>query len=415
MTVWELYRGYILGAVALMLIQSVLIGALLVQRSRLRRAEAALRESEAHFRIMADTAPVMIWRAGVDRKFDFFNQSWLTFTGRTLAQELGDGWAVGVHPDDLEACLATYKTAFDNRVPFRMEYRLRRGDGEYRWVLDTGVPRWESSGVFAGYIGSCLDLTDRKQAELALEESHAELRRVSRLTALGEFSAAVAHEVRQPLTAIIMNARSCLRGIASGAPDLEDLRAGLLDVVESGQRAEEVIQRNRELFRHQTVQTTALEINAVIREANTLAGARLRDSQVSLLLSLDSDLPAVIGDRIELQQVLLNLIANGIDAMDHVDPGARVIEIASSRATETMVKVSVSDRGIGFDGVDTARMFTLSYTTKAAGTGVGLSISRSIVEAHGGRLWAEPNAEAGATFSFTVPCRPAAAPMPAAV
>jgi PAS domain S-box-containing protein len=416
-TVWELYRGYIVGAMTLILMQSVLIGALLFQRAQLRRAEAALRESEAHFRIMADTAPVMIWRSGVDKKFDFFNLTWLRFTGRTLAQELGDAWAENIHPEDLEPCLATYRTAFDDRVPFRMEYRLRRFDGEYRWMLDTGEPRWESPGVFAGYIGSCLDLTDRKQAELALQETHAELSRVSRLTALGEFAASVAHEVRQPLTAIIMNARSCLRGIAGGSPDLADLRAGLLDVVESGQRAEEVIQRNRELFRHHTIQATTLDINGVIREAVALAAARLRDSEVSVALKLAAELPAVMGDRIELQQVLLNLIANAIDAMDRVEPVSRVIEIASSRATDALVKVSVSDRGVGLDGVDTARMFTISYTTKAAGTGVGLSISRSIVEAHGGRLWAEPNATEGATFSFTVPVRQAASavPMSAAV
>ena len=167
-TPWERYRRYIVGAIGLIALQTLLIGTLLVQRRHLQRAEAALRESEAHFRIMADTAPVMIWRSGVNKKCDFFNQPWLSFTGRTLEQELGDGWVESVHPDDRAFCIGTYTAAFEAREPFRMEYRMRRFDDEYRVVLDSGVPRWEDDGSFAGYIGSCFDISDRKQAERAL-------------------------------------------------------------------------------------------------------------------------------------------------------------------------------------------------------------------------------------------------------
>jgi PAS domain S-box-containing protein len=402
-TTWELYRWYVVGAVAILLAQSALIGNLLAQRKKRRRVEAALRESEAHFRTMADTAPVMIWRSGSDKKFDFFNLPWLTFTGRRLGEELGDGWAQGVHPDDLAFCLKTYTTAFDARETFRMEYRLRRFDGEYRWVLDAGVPRWESDGVFAGYIGSCLDITDRKQAEQALDETHRELSRVSRLTALGEFAASIAHEVRQPLSAIILNARACLRGIGSATPDLEDVKAGLLDVIAAGQRAEQVIQRNRQLFRLHTVQAALLDLNGVIREAVLLSGNRLTENTVMLDMRLAEDLPDVSGDRIELQQVLLNLVANAIDAMEVVEEGSRRLQISSALTDRQSVKVTVADNGVGLEGVDMRQLFTLSYTTKAAGTGVGLSISRSIVEAHGGQLWAEPNPDRGATFCFSIP------------
>jgi PAS domain S-box-containing protein len=170
-TAWERYQRYIVGSIALVLLQSLLIGGLLVQQRRRRRVEAALRESEANFRVMADTAPVMIWRSGANKQCDFFNQPWLTFTGRTLDQELGDGWADGVHPDDVADCLSAYRAAFDRREPFRMEYRLRRADGEFRWVLDIGVPRFEADSRFAGYIGSCLDITDRKQSEQAMAQS----------------------------------------------------------------------------------------------------------------------------------------------------------------------------------------------------------------------------------------------------
>jgi len=402
-TAWERYRRYIVGAIGLIALQMVLIGVLLVQRRRLQRAEAALRESEAHFRIMADTAPVMIWRSGIDKKRDFFNQPWLSFTGRTLEQELGNGWAERVHPDDRHFCVEKYTTAFDAREPFRMEYRLRRFDGEYRVVLDSGVPRWEDDGSFAGYIGSCFDISDRKQAERALAEIHAELSRVSRLTALGEFAASIAHEVRQPLTAIIINARICLRWLANPNPDFEEVKAGLLDVVTAGQRAEEVIKRNRELFRHHKMEAAAVDINTVIGEAMTLVGHRLRDNGIALVTSLAEGLPAVSGDRIELQQVLLNLISNAIDAMDCVAPESRRIDISSSCSGDQFVQVRVTDQGKGLEGVDVEKMFKLSYTTKETGTGVGLSVSRSIVEAHGGRLWAEPNAGRGATFCFTIP------------
>ena len=285
-TPWERYRRYIVAAVALITLQTVFIAALLVQRRRLRRAEAALRAERSALPHHGGHGAVMVWRSGVDKNRDFFNQPWLSFTGRTFEQEFGDGWVEGVHPDDRAFCVEAYTAAFDAHQPFRMEYRLRRFDGEYRVVLDSGVPRWEENGAFAGYIGSCIDISDRKQAERALQETHAELSRVSRLTALGEFAASIAHEVRQPLTAIIINARICLRWLSSGEPDLEEVKAGLLDVVTAGQRAEEVIKRNRELFRHHKVEAAAIDINGVIGEAAALVAARLRDNRITLVTSL---------------------------------------------------------------------------------------------------------------------------------
>jgi PAS domain S-box-containing protein len=402
-TIWENYSRYIITVVVLIALQTLFISALLVQRRQRQAAEAALRESEANFRIMADTAPVMVWRAGVDKKCDFVNQPWLSFTGRTLEQELGDGWIDCMHPDDRAASFEIYDKAINAREPFRIEYRARRFDGEYRVVLGTGVPRWESDGAFAGYIGSCIDISDRRQAERALQETHAELSRVSRLTALGEFAASIAHEVRQPLTAIIINARICLRWLSAPEPDLEEVKAGLLDVVTAGQRAEEVIKRNRELFRHHKVEAAAIDINTVISDAAAVVAWRLRDNDITLVTSLTEGLPAVIGDRIELEQVLLNLIANSIDAMEGVSPESRRIDISSASTSEGFVQVTVTDQGTGLEGVDVERMFTLSYTTKDAGTGVGLSVSRSIIEAHGGKLWAEQNPGRGATFCFTIP------------
>ena len=161
------------------MLQSSFIVALLVQGRRRRRAEVALRESEERFRLMADTAPVLIWRAGTDKLCDFFNRPWLEFTGRTFEGELGDAWVAGVHPEDLDRCLSIYTSSFDARRPFRVEYRLRRADGEYRWLLGSGVPRYGPDGSFAGYIGSCLDITDRRQAEDNLAESERQLQRLA--------------------------------------------------------------------------------------------------------------------------------------------------------------------------------------------------------------------------------------------
>ena len=176
-SLWDQYKLYVIGATSVVVLQTALIAGLFVHRARRRRVEKALRESEERFRLMADTAPVMIWRAGTDKACDFFNEPWLQFRGRTMEQELGDGWTQGVHSADLERYLATYNQAFDERRPFRVEYRLRRADGEYRGVLDSGIPRFASDGAFAGYIGSCIDITERQRAEAELRESEASLRK----------------------------------------------------------------------------------------------------------------------------------------------------------------------------------------------------------------------------------------------
>jgi PAS domain S-box-containing protein len=406
-TLWELYRWYFVGASTLLLAQSALIGGLLAQRKKRRRVEAALRESEAHFRVMADSAPVMIWKSDTQGKYDFVNTPVLRFSGRTLEEELGDGWSQVIHADDRANCLNTFAKAVRERDTFRMEYRARRCDGQYRWMFATGVPRWDSDGVFAGHIGSCLDITDRRQAEQALQETHRELSRLSRLIALGEYAASISHELRQPLTAIALNARSCLRILSAQRPDLEELKAGLLDVTTASQRADQMITRNRELFRSHAVEIAPMDLNVVVQEAVALIATRLADNGISLEMELGDDLPAVLGDRIELQQVLLNLLTNAIEAMERVDARSRRLRISSFRGADHNVTVTIADTGVGLRDVDMSRLFELSYTTKATGTGVGLSISRSIVEAHGGTVWARPNADNGATFGFEVPAVPA--------
>src|SRR5712691_7552359 len=255
-------------------------------------AITALRASEERFRLMADTAPVMIWMSDTDKLCTYFNHRWLDFTGRPLEQELGNGWSERVHPNDLPRCLETYVQAFDARQEFRMEYRLRRFDGEYRWILDTGVPRFQSDGSFDGYIGSCIDITDKKRVEERLREREARLRllldteeesrrlreqlaRVARISMMGEMSASIAHEVNQPLCAILSNAQTLQRMLGRGGFVLEELLEALADITQDAQRASAVIGRIRGLVENGTVQRMTVDVNELISEMVVLMGREL--------------------------------------------------------------------------------------------------------------------------------------------
>jgi PAS domain S-box-containing protein len=367
-----------------------------------KQVEAELRESEARFRLVADSAPVMIWMSGTDKLCTYFNKPWLDFTGRSLEQELGNGWAEGVHPDDLASCMVTYVLAFDRREEFRMEYRLRRHDGEYRWVLDIGVPRFNPDRSFAGYIGSCIDVTEQRRAEEQLRQAHADLARVTRMAALGELAAAIAHEVNQPLGAVVANGSASLRWLAGQPPNLDEAREAIERTVREANRASDVIRRIRALLQKAPPQMERLDVNTVIREVLTLAGNEILRGGVVVQTDLAPDVPTVLGDRVQLQQVLLNLILNGIDAMSTVTNRPRELRIKSAQH-EDGVLIQVHDSGEGVDPEQADRILEPFFTTKQRGIGMGLSISRSIVESHGGRLWFTPGSFQGTVFQFTVP------------
>jgi len=367
-----------------------------------RRQANVLSESEARFRAMADSAPVMIWTSGIDKRCDYFNKPWLDFTGRTLAQELGDGWAEGIHPEDRERCQNVYETAFDARKPFEMEYRLRHRDGEHRWVYDCGIARWTADGAFAGYIGSCIDIAERRRTEIELQEQRRELTHLSRVAILGELSGALAHELNQPLTAILSNAQAAQRHLTQEPFDVAEVRDILGDIVEEDKRAGEVIRRLRALLRKGETQLQAVDIAEIAGEALTLAHADFVSRGISVFRELTPGLQGR-ADRVQLQQVLLNLIVNACDAMAGREPGGRKLTIRSGKGTDGMVQISIADSGCGIalDTID--RLFEPFFTTKEQGLGLGLTICRSIATAHGGRLWAFNNPTGGATFCLALP------------
>jgi PAS domain S-box-containing protein len=628
-------------------IPMLFLGAVIEERAT---GETERRESESRFRIVADAAPVLIWMSGVDKLCTFFNKPWLKFTGRSLEQELGNGWAEGVHPDDLQKCLKIYTEAFDARKAFVMQYRLRRYDGEYRWISDQGVARHDARGNFAGYIGSCVDvtellkkeealrgfeervvlaaeaahlgvwemdpatseiwmsesaralfqfdsqtrlnhaalqdrvhpedralrdsavkhaietqgqfeieyraslpdgtlhwiasrgrcvtgedgtgtrligvsidvtpqkeaqdlfrlaaegshlgvwhwdevaktltwdgatrdmfgvsadgeitidtfyralhpddaervkqtwrqalelrlpyqiefrtlrrdgtirwvdargrgyydeagkplwmsgvlfdITDRKEAELQAQQSRDELSHLSRLAAMGELTASIAHELNQPLSGITSNAAAGQRFIDRGKVDLRELHDLLGDIVADGRRAGDVIRGIQGMVKKDVCAHRRIDLNDIVGSVMRMVKPSAMLHSCELGTFLDPDIPTVEGDPVQLQQVLLNLIINAFDAMRDTPLSRRKVVIATERGTDGFTRVSVRDYGVGIPEEVRERLFEQFFTTKAKGLGMGLSIVRSIVESHGGTIVAENADGGGARFQFTLP------------
>jgi PAS domain S-box-containing protein len=369
-----------------------------------KRAEERVRESEARFREMADTAPVMIWLTGTDGLCNYFNKPWLEFTGRSMEQEVGTGWIEGVHPDDVQGCFDGFLPAFHARKPFRMEYRLRRADSEYRWLIESGIPRY-AGGEFAGYIGSNIDITDLKRAgeeRERLRQVQTELAHINRVTTMGELAASIAHEIKQPISAAHTNAKTCLRWLGRDQPEIEEAREAASRIIQDVTRASEIINRIGVLFKKGASQREWVDMNEVIGEMISLMCSEAGRHGISIHTELAAELPHVWADRVQLQQVFLNLMLNGMDAVNEANV-AGDLTIKSQRNPDHQVLISISDTGIGLPPERMDKVFEAFFTTKPQGTGMGLSISRSIIESHGGRLWATGNSDRGATFQFTLP------------
>jgi signal transduction histidine kinase len=281
------------------------------------------------------------------------------------------------------------------------EFRLLMPDGRIKHVRALRATGGEEYARTATLVGSIMDVTERKHAEEALRQAQADLARVSRVTTMGELTANLAHEVNQPITAAVTNANACLRWLAADTPNLEEARAAARRIVNDGTRAAEIVSRTRQIFEKSAPHRQPVDIDEVIRETIMLLNGEAARHGISVRQRLAAGFPEAMGDRIQLQQVVMNLIMNSIEALKEVE-GARDLLIKSQRTREDEVLVSVCDSGVGLPPQRAEQLFDTFYTTKPHGTGMGLSISRSIVEAHGGLLWAEPNEPRGAVFQFTL-------------
>ena len=370
-----------------------------------KQAEEQARESERQFLLIANSAPVLIWTSGPDKLCTFFNASWLEFTGRTMEQEVGNGWVEGVHPEDLTHCLKIYNESFDARRAFTMEYRLRRHDGQYRWISDHGVPRYDTGEAFLGYIGSCVDLTERKEAEAEAQRSRDELAHVSRLSTLGALAGSIAHELNQPLASIVFNAKAAQRLMEGEWSNAHEVREALNDIAEQGLRAGEVIAGMRSMLQKDTGQMAVQDVNQLVTKVLEMLHSDLLTRRVRLALRLDPLLPKVNGHGVQLRQVVLNLVMNACEAMSQEPVGQRRLTIESRRVADNQVEVSVADTGPGFPKKMLQNPFEPFQTTKVKGLGLGLTICSTIITAHGGSLVPANNADKGATIRFTLPAR----------
>jgi len=496
-----------------------------------RRAEEALQARERELRVIVNAVPALAWSARPDGSAEFFNQHYLAYVGLPLEQLQGSAWTVAVHPDDMGALTAAWRSMMAAGKAGEVEGRLRRFDGEYRWFLFRTNPMLDESGNILKWYGTNADIHDRKRAEEQLQRSEAfltegqklsrignfswlvatddikwsdqlycifefelgvpltfeligsrvhpedlpllydmigkaqrgvsdfeyehrllmpdrsikylhliahgtrdregrqeyigavqdvtqrrlseealgkarsELANVARVTSLGVLTASIAHEVNQPLSGIITNAGTCLRMLSADPPNLDGARETARRTIRDGNRASDVITRLRTLYSKKDLSPESMDLNEATREVTSLSLSELQSKRVILRHELADNLPPVIGDRVQLQQVILNLLRNASDAMSGVDDRPRELLIRTECDEGDRVRLSVKDAGVGLTPQAADKLFEAFFTTKSDGMGIGLSISRSIIEAHRGRLWATANDGPGATFAFSIPCR----------
>ena len=312
-----------------------------------------------------------------------------------------------IHPDDRARSVEQFEGASREKTKFEFDYRIVHSDGDVTDIHTVGHPVFSPSGDLVEYVGTVMDVTERKRAEQqreSLRQAQADLAHVNRVTTMGELTASVAHEVNQPIAAAVTNAKTCLRWLTRDQPDIAEARAAAMRIVNDGTRAAEIIKRIRLLFKKGTSERELVDVNEVIREMIVLLRGEATRYFIVWRTELEADAPPVMADRVQLQQVLMNLMLNGIDAMKDAD-GTRELVIKSQQSENGNVLVCVSDTGLGLPPQQADQLFNAFFTTKPHGTGMGLSISRSIVESHGGRLWAANNSPRGASFSFTLPIR----------
>jgi PAS domain S-box-containing protein len=325
------------------------------------------------------------------------NRRWVEYTGLSQLGTVGEVGKDAIHPEDLDRSVRRMGASFASGEPFEDEVRVRRADGEYRWFLNRGVPLRDKRGKVVKWYGAATDIQDRKRAE----ELQADLAHTNRVSILGELAASISHELAQPLTVTTANAKASLRWLQRDPPDLTEVRKGTERIMEAGTLASEIISRLRSLYKKTPPQRESVDACEIIGEMVLLLRGEANECAVSIRTDIAADLPKITADRVQLQQVLMNLMLNGIEAMKET---GGVLTIKTVRGDGGgQVLISVSDTGAGLPAGKADEIFNAFFTTKPQGSGMGLAISRSIVEAHGGHLWATSHDGRGATFHFTLP------------
>ena len=367
-------------------------------------AEEELRRSERGLRQMTETIPEMLWSATPDGAIDYCNTRFLNYTGFSEEEVMGAGWQKTIHPDDAARVAPVWMSCVASGAQYRVEVRtFHATDGTYRLCAVTALPLLDEHGHILKWHGTIVDMHDWKQAQEEIRNTQAALAHVTRVMTMSELTASIAHEVNQPLSGIITNANTCLRMLNATPPDVEGARETARRTIRDGNRAADVIVRLRALFSKKEFSLEPMDLNEATREVIALTLSDLQRNRVLLQSELAQDLPRIVGDRLQLQQVILNLLRNASDAMVGVGDRPRQLLIRTEGEDGDRVRVSVRDAGVGIDAQSTNKLFDAFYTTKSEGMGIGLSVSRSIIERHHGRLWAEPNDGPGATFSFSIP------------
>jgi PAS domain S-box-containing protein len=403
-SLWTEYRWQIIIVLGLVGIQSLLLIALLIQAGRRRRAEQAMRESEARMALAADSARLGFWYW--DRTTRAF---WATKVGEQLLG-FAEGEALSfeqvlarTHSEDQAITQQAFEQALDGSEPLQIEFRLLQPDGECRWISAAGRAGFAEPGKKARVMGVVADITERRRAEAEAADQREQLAHATRAAMLGELSGALTHELSQPLTAILSNAQAAQRLLGRERPDLAELRSIIGDIASEDMRAGEVIRHLRSLFKKAEIHYEAVNLNSVITEVQKIVRSELVARNVKLITRLSPDLVPVEGDQVQLQQVFLNLLVNAFDALQENRREDRVLMVATRAREEGGAEVAVVDNGGGISPQVMERLFQPFVTSKRQGLGLGLSVCRSIIRAHGGILSAVNNPERGATFRVALP------------
>jgi PAS domain S-box-containing protein len=367
---------------------------------QLQKLYEDLRRSQRELRGVVNTVPAHVWSASRDGTVDFVNERLLEFVGLSSDDMLGWNWESVLHADDRAKFDTDWRAAVKDGQSIEREVRIRRADGQHRWFFVRNVPLRDEAGNVTKWYGSGIEIEDLKRAEQEREQLRADLAHVNRVSTLGELAASVSHELKQPIAATTINANACIRWLERNRPDLDEAVEAATRIVEDGIRATEIIDRLRSLYKKSPPRRELVNTNEIVGEMLMLLRGEASRYSIVTRTELAGDVPKITADRVQIQQVFMNLMLNAIESMK--DTGGE-LTVKTELGKGDQLLISVSDTGVGLPAEKKDEIFNAFFTTKPQGSGMGLAISRSIIQSHGGRLWASANNGRGATFQFTLP------------